>query len=103
LRDFKNSKKALEDEYDAYRRINELNEDLASAMEDIAAAKEAAYGAEYLALLDAEISGLETENKLLDETIKLADKRAASKKKELENDYGAKFDDFGNISNYNEI
>lgn len=103
IRDFKNNKKALEDEYDAYRRINELNEDLANTMEDIAAAKDAAYGAEYLSLLDAEISGLEAENKLLDETIKLADKRAASKKKELKNGYGAEFDDFGNISNYNEI
>ena len=103
IRDFKNNKKALEDEYDAYRRINELNEDLSGIMEDIAAAKEAAYGGEYITYLNQEIAGLEAENKLLDETIKLADKRAASKKKELESNYGAKFDDQGNISNYNDI
>jgi hypothetical protein len=39
----------------------------------------------------------------LDKTIKLANKRAAAHKKELAEDYGAKFDKLGNISNYNEI
>jgi hypothetical protein len=33
----------------------------------------------------------------------LANKRAASFKKDLVSDYGAKFDKSGNISNYSEI
>lgn len=103
IRDFKNNKQALEDEYDAYRRINELSEDLSRAMTKISEAKDAAYGGKHLALLNAEIKGLEVENQLLDKTIKLANKRAATKKQELTSNYGAKFDEFGNISNYNDI
>jgi hypothetical protein len=53
--------------------------------------------------LNQEIRGLEVENDLLEKTIELADKRAAAHKKELAAQYGAQFDSFGNISNYNEI
>ena len=103
IRDFKNSKKAYEDEYDAYRHINEISEDLQKTLDKIASAKEAAYGSDYIALLNQEIRGLEVENDLLDKTIELANKRAAAHKKELAAQYGAQFDSFGNISNYNEI
>ena len=103
IRDFKNSKKAYEDEYDAYHHIDEISEDLASTMEKIADAKEAAYGSDFIAFLNQEIRGLEIENELLDKTIELANKRAAAHKAELQTNYGATFDDFGNISNYNEI
>jgi hypothetical protein len=72
-------------------------------MERLGEAKDYAYGGERLALLDQEIKGLEAENDILDKTIELANKRAAAHKKELASDYGAKFDSFGNISNYNEI
>ena len=103
IRDFKNSKKAYEDEYDAYRHINEISEDLQKTLDKIASAKEAAYGSDYIALLNQEIRGLEVENDLLEKTIELANRRAAAHKNELAVQYGAQFDSFGNISNYNEI
>ena len=103
IRTRKNNIKALQDELDVYRHINELSDDLAHNMDRIAEAKDAAYGANHLALLDAEIEGLKTENKLLDQTIKLADKRAKTNRKELSKKYGAEFDTFGNFSNYNEV
>ena len=103
IRDFENSKEAYEDEYDAYRHINEISEDLSRTMSRLADAKDHAYGGDYLALLNQEIRGLEVENDLLDKTIELADKRAAAHKKELASDYGAEFDSFGNIQNYNDI
>lgn len=103
IRTRKNNIKALQDELDVYRHINELSDDLARNMDRIAEAKDAAYGANHVALLDAEIEGLKTENKLLDQTIKLADKRAKANRQELSKKYGAEFDAFGNFSNYNEV
>ena len=103
IRDFKNSKQGYEDEYDAYKRINDLSEDLSRTMTKIGEAKDAAYGGKHLALLNAEIKGLEVENQLLDKTIQLANQRADSFKKELISDYGVQFDKSGNISNYSEI
>ena len=75
--------KSLEEEYDAYRYLNELSEDLARNTERLSQEKENLYGADYITALEAEIEAIETENTLLDKTIELANARASQKKKEL--------------------
>lgn len=101
----KERKQALKDmvrEVDIYKELDDVADDLSRTMNNLASAKEYAYGAERLAIIEAEGKAIEKENKLLDAQIATAKEKIALNKQELQSKYGAKFDKNGNITNYTE-
>ena len=98
----KKDTKKLDDELERYHEINEVLNDIANALDEVSALKDRAYGKHRIALLADELS-------LLDEQIRAQDELIQQNKTMLDADkdklkqYGAKFDDKGRITNYDEM
>jgi hypothetical protein len=94
----KNAKK----EAGRYHEVKEVIDDLNRQYDKISKAKDRAFGADKLALIDAEIAATErlidTQERYLKE---IEENRKLDKEKLAE--YGASFDEMGRITNYDEM
>jgi hypothetical protein len=96
-------KDSLKYELDRYHEINEIISDTERELDKLGKAKDRAFGANKLALMDKEIAKqkelIKNNKKLLEE----AEKYYAQDRADLLNNYAVKLDSTGRISNYEEI
>lgn len=95
--------KALEDELDRYHEINEIISDTERELDKLGKAKDRAFGASKIALMDKEIAKqkelIENNKKLLEE----AEKYYQQDRSKLLSSWDVQLDSTGRISNYEEI
>ena len=94
---------SLKDEKDRYHEINETISDTERELDSLSKAKDRAFGASKIALMDKEIAKqkelIENNKKLLEE----AKQYYQQDRNDLLSNYGVKLDEKGRISNYEEI
>ena len=99
----KERRKKLEDELDRYHEINEIIADTERELDKLGKAKDRAFGANKLALMDKEIAKqkelIENNKKLLEE----AEKYYQQDRSKLLSNWDVQLDSVGRISNYEEI
>ena len=99
----KDRRKKLEDELDRYHEINEIISDTERELDKLGKAKDRAFGASKIALMDKEIAKqkelIENNKKLLEE----AKKYYQQDRSKLLNSWDVQLDSAGRISNYEEI
>lgn len=98
----KDKSKKSDEEIERYHEINELMDDMSREMDKLSKAKDRAFGADKVELINQEIKALEAEAKAQDELIRQTEYYLALDKKNL-SAYGAKFDEAGRITNYDEM
>ena len=92
----------LRDNRDLYHQINILLKDQERTISRITKNQSEMYGTELIDNLNAESRELSKQNKLYQQKQKMAKQYAAQKRSQL-TQYGATFDQNGNISNYNQL
>ena len=99
----KDRRKKLEDELDRYHEINEIISDTERELDKLGKAKDRAFGASKIALMDKEIAKqkelIENNKKLLEETKKYYQQDRSK----LLSSWDVQLDSAGRISNYEEI
>lgn len=99
----KDRRKKLEDELDRYHEINEIISDTERELDKLGKAKDRAFGASKIALMDKEIAKqkelIENNKKLLEE----AEKYYQQDRSKLLSSWDVQLDSTGRISNYEEI
>lgn len=99
----KDRRKKLEDEKDRYHEINEIISDTERKLDSLSKAKDRAFGASKIALMDKEIAKqkelIENNKKLLEE----AEKYYQQDRSKLLSSWDVQLDSTGRISNYEEI
>ena len=99
--------KDLKEEIDLYHRLNNLQREAEQLSDRISTAKDNAYGAKRIALMDLENEALKAEIRLGDKRIAQLKEEQKWRKQDLEknNTTGIKinYDSYGNIDNYTEI
>ena len=98
----KKNLKSLDDEIDRYHYIRKLLADIERELERVDKAKERAYGSQHLKHIEQETDYLREQVGLQDRYISEIEGYLA-KDRGLMAAYGAQFDEFGNISNYNQL
>lgn len=94
--------KTLDDEIERYHKIKKQIESTTKEMDRLSKAKDKAFGKNRLSIIDQEIAKNKT---LLEQNKQLAKEVEANLSKDagIMKDYGAKFDEYGNITNYDTI
>ena len=99
----KDRREKLKDEFDRYHEINEIISDTERELDKLGKAKDKAFGANKIALMDKEIEKqkelIENNKKLLEE----AEKYYQQDRNDLLSNYAVELDSTGRISNYEEI
>ena len=98
----KNELKKLDEEVDRYHEIDKTITSLERHLDRLSKAKDRAYGKDKIALIDAEIAATERSIEAQKKKIKEAQDYLVSDGSIMAA-YGAKFDQYGNISNYEEM
>ena len=93
----------LDKEIERYHEIDEIIQDLERDLNKISKAKERAFGANKLALIDKEIAKQKELIKADKERLKQAEKWYKVDRKNLLNSYAVKLDQDGRITNYEEL
>lgn len=101
--DRKKRLKDLDKEIERYHEIDEIIQDLERDLNKISKAKERAFGANKLALIDKEIAKQKELVKADKERLKQAEKWYEVDRKNLLNSYAVKLDQDGRITNYEEL
>ena len=91
-----------EEDVERYHEINKKIEDQERILNRLSKVKDKAYGLEKIKIMDKEIAALKKMNELDNQRLgQIREKLALDK--ELAHNYGVNFDEFGRISNYEEI
>lgn len=101
--DRKKRLKDLDKEIERYHEIDETIQDLERDLNKISKAKDRAFGANKLALIDKEIAKQKELVKADEERLKQAEKWYEVDRKNLLNSYAVKLDQDGRIANYEEL
>ena len=102
-KDIEKLKKSLKDEVDIYHEENEELERLEHNLNKIAKAKDRAWGSKKLGYMEQETEELKKQLEVNERLLSLKRDELADRRAMLAASYGATFDEYGNISNYEEL